>query len=486
MTPTLGFATTVNVVAAAILIEYLTLHIIKKFGVRKFLTPPKSSDLFNEDSKLVHFINWLNNHRRLRSVMSWGMVAGAMSPAALTLVGLDLWYPAASQLIMTIGLPYTMITALTLIFLLQFMAFGATHPRRLSSSQLEKLLSVSNREINGASLENAAGKSTLVLTGGLSWLVLGTAVLSLLLLEADLYQAVSPELQHLTLALAIGLFVGSSVVRRARGLRKTKLDMFLETSLPRQTESLPIMDNWASSYTAPLRYSYWGITEFALEYAEKTGKTSLTILDVGCSTGVASADMKSKLVARGVSVKLIGVDVNPDIADMARQNLDEFILADILEMDSEALPRADMVICSFAAIFVEAWRRSRMIQKCALALKPDGRLITNADRFQRASFGHQLGISAYRLGAAGQFSHGIRAFLGENRERAYQVRKKRTYVVDGRESALDHADQIMEGWGRLDPLSKWAWLFHIVLGNTEARLIRYVRRITRRIFASSG
>jgi len=481
VTGQLSPANRLNLSVAACVLEYGTLLVMKRFGLKQFMTPPKLYDSINDESKLLAILGWLNSHRRAKWLLSPLQFLGAVAPAGATLVVLAYRYPFAIRLIQTLGMPYTMVSALSIIFALQFLTFNATHPRNASLSQIEKLLAVQNREWSASSLERSSNKLSLNLTGPLSWVVTGVLLSALGLMEIVVYNVFPPATERFLVALALGLVSGTVMVRGTSGHEQRELERILEADHSGAAKTQHLVDvNWPISYTNPLRYSYWGITEFSLEYAEKTGKSSIVVLDVGCATGEATADLKSKLVARGLSVRVIGIDVNSNVAEAAKTNLDEFILGDVMEMDIGSKVQADIVICSFAAIYVEAGRRSLILRRCASALKTDGRLITNADTFQKSELRDEVRALTFLLGSVSEIGHGFREFVSEYKSRSYQLRKRRIYILDGQERAARYPEEIIEGWNRLDLLSKCSWLFSVFLANAQPRVIRQLRNLPRR------
>jgi hypothetical protein len=101
----LSLADRFNLAVAASLLEYGTLLVMKRFGLKEFVTPPQLSDSFNDESKLVGILSWLNSHKRVKSLLSPLLFLVAVAPAGVTFVVLALRFPLAIRLIQTLGMP---------------------------------------------------------------------------------------------------------------------------------------------------------------------------------------------------------------------------------------------------------------------------------------------------------------------------------------------------------------------------------------------
>ena len=141
--------------------------------------------------------------------------------------------------------------------------------------------------------------------------------------------------------------------------------------------------NWRVNFTKPKRYRSNGITYHVLDYATEEKKPALTVIDVGCSYGVASKTMKDDLAKRGVAATVYGVDISSRVQKRAQRNLDHFIRGDVTSIDPSALPKADVVICSFAVNLVSPEVRYIVVRSCVGLLKDHGVLITNAFPYER-------------------------------------------------------------------------------------------------------
>ena len=68
---------------------------------------------------------------------------------------------------------------------------------------------------------------------------------------------------------------------------------------------------WRAGVTGKDRYS-GQVTDAVAKYAAETGRKSLKVLDVGCSTGVAVKSMAGMLGGSGIAVTTTGVEESPE------------------------------------------------------------------------------------------------------------------------------------------------------------------------------
>ena len=132
---------------------------------------------------------------------------------------------------------------------------------------------------------------------------------------------------------------------------------------------------WQAGITWKSRYS-GQITDAVARYAIETGKRSLEILDVGCSTGVAVRSMAEALGGSGIAASTTGLEVSPKACKAAEWNLDTLIRGDIREIE----PRSDfdVVLCFKMILFQTPEVRRGVLSACAAWLKRDGLLATDA------------------------------------------------------------------------------------------------------------
>jgi Zn-dependent protease with chaperone function/2-polyprenyl-3-methyl-5-hydroxy-6-metoxy-1,4-benzoquinol methylase len=239
--------------------------------------------------------------------------------------------------------------------------------------------------------------------------------------------------------------------------------------------------NWEVSFTTPYRYRINGILNHTLDYAIARGLTSITILDVGCSKGVAAKTLKSDLAKKGIRAKIIGVDLAAKVRKNAEKNLDAFYGIDILQVTPKELPLADVVICSYAAVFVTGDRRANMIQKCAEQLQDEGVLVTNAFPFRQMSPPTPAEALCHEIGSMKELSHGWRSFMSDFSRRRGEIAKRRTSAIRGRAAAIDYAEDIRKSWEALPEKKRQAWKQTIIMTGWDYHLQRLLRYVSRKI-----
>lgn len=97
------------------------------------------------------------------------------------------------------------------------------------------------------------------------------------------------------------------------------------------------------------------------------------VLEIGCGSGATLAWMKSL----GLAGHTTGIELAPQMAEVASKNVDEFIIGDAEALlDDVAFTAAyDLVLClDVLEHFVDPWR---MIEKISHRLKPGGVLVAS-------------------------------------------------------------------------------------------------------------
>ena len=145
------------------------------------------------------------------------------------------------------------------------------------------------------------------------------------------------------------------------------------------------MFRWYRTTTSPTRYvgdleserrdcdASSDVFELVKEYAFSHQKKFLRILDVGCSTGVAAAYMKGRLLEAGLGASMSGVDPAPEVFERARQNLDKFYEGRMEDVEIDE--HYDIVLCARLLRFAHLGEQKKLIEKCANQCIPDGALI---------------------------------------------------------------------------------------------------------------
>lgn len=239
--------------------------------------------------------------------------------------------------------------------------------------------------------------------------------------------------------------------------------------------------NWEINFTTPNRYRSNGVLHHILDYAHSSDLHELTILDVGCSNGQAARTLKVDLLKSGIQARVVGVDLSGRVRKRASKNLDEFHQVDILKTTRDDLPLADVVVCSFAAIFVTGERRYSIIRRCAEQLKVDGVLVTNAFPFERIRIPTPAAGFRYQLGALRHLRQGWRQFKSELDRRGAEMAKRRTWAIRGRPAALGYAERIRSSWDGFDLERKKAWKRNIVMTGWDFQVLRFLKYLVNRV-----
>lgn len=134
---------------------------------------------------------------------------------------------------------------------------------------------------------------------------------------------------------------------------------------------------WRCNRTRPKRYHCLGATGYALHHVRC--KDAATVIDVGCSTGVAMLECKKCIAQHGIRIRAIGIDMSEKVVVSAENNLDEFIPKNVLDVTTHK-EDADVVMCLNVIRFVGWDVRSEIIRKCAWFLSEKGVLITGVDK----------------------------------------------------------------------------------------------------------
>lgn len=227
--------------------------------------------------------------------------------------------------------------------------------------------------------------------------------------------------------------------------------------------------NWPSQYTYPGRYEDTGVTNRVFEYATKTSKKHLKIFDVGCSDGIAAKTMQNNLLDYGISTEIIGNDIHDGRRKEAEENLHEFILGDILKIQSK--PEFDIVICSKMIFFESAKRKTTVLSKCSEFLKQEGGLITDAHNYDSPTISAQ--IKEYITDIKKIFfklKFGLKASYHEmNRIKEFRF-KRRVKLISGRSEALEYSNEILTRWNKLDLNTKFSFRLDTFLARFSAHI----------------
>lgn len=96
---------------------------------------------------------------------------------------------------------------------------------------------------------------------------------------------------------------------------------------------------------------------------------SNTVLDIGCGFAMTGRELKQRNLAKYV----IGIEANPDVAEVAKKNIDEVICCNAEDVELAFDDFFDYIILSH--ILEHLYDPSAFIKKIAKSLKKEGKLI---------------------------------------------------------------------------------------------------------------
>lgn len=157
----------------------------------------------------------------------------------------------------------------------------------------------------------------------------------------------------------------------------------------------------------------------------RTAGPSLSILDVGCSTGVAAAYLKEKMLEAGLKVSVSGIDPAPEVFKEARRNLDGFYEGNI--EDVRIGEKFDIVLCARLLRFAFPREQKRLVRACAECCAPGGVLVLDGVPVTMRNTYHM--VSAARAGEYGDLLVSAWEGLGwrSRQGRAVPLRLKRSH-----------------------------------------------------------
>ena len=138
----------------------------------------------------------------------------------------------------------------------------------------------------------------------------------------------------------------------------------------------------STTKTWDTRYDEMGITGYIRQYASNHREV-LNVIDVGCSTAIATKTAQKCLKKHGIEIKTTGIDSSADVESDAIKNLDHFEKWNVDSSDADRhIGKADVVICANVANWVykclSRRNTTRIIKRCSEFLKKDGILVTDA------------------------------------------------------------------------------------------------------------
>lgn len=229
--------------------------------------------------------------------------------------------------------------------------------------------------------------------------------------------------------------------------------------------TLMLNRNWSIVITFKDRYEFTGINDFTVNHLKQQGIKKPSIIDVGCSTGIAMKKTAEIMRMLEFDPYITGIDASKKVKSKAEKNLDEFINRDVLDIDDKE-NTADVVICSKAAIFVLGTRRAAIIRKCTSFLKDNGILITDVDSYPprtiRENAHRFLRFLRYQFPNIECFKHGIKNIRREYGRRANTTIRNDVFKMTKHE-AMSYVDEIIKGWEKRSPRWKLWWRFRILI-----------------------
>lgn len=236
-------------------------------------------------------------------------------------------------------------------------------------------------------------------------------------------------------------------------------------------KSMSRLANWHSSFTYPERYFDIGVAEHLSKYLlqDENQKDVLSVLDVGCSTGIALKTTKEFFNKYGIKLDVTGIDVRNVVKDAAEKNLDSFILGDFFEID---LPkRFDVIICTNMLLNMKLEKIVNALKKMALLLTPNGCLITNTDSFTTTStkkeFLTQLDYSFKLLKS---MKYGWNGIYQEFRRQEHDMIVRRMKSFVGENQVFLFVDLMLKNWNELSQRDK----NFLVFAEYLCRLLGYI------------
>jgi predicted TPR repeat methyltransferase len=138
-----------------------------------------------------------------------------------------------------------------------------------------------------------------------------------------------------------------------------------------------LFDQFSANYDARMRRELsYAAPEILKDLADLVmpGRRELSILDLGCGTGLAGAAFKP------LAARLDGIDLSPNMIDQARTRriYDELTVGDIEQMRPECVRKYDLVLA--ADTFVYLGELSKVMKNTANQLRPGGMLLFTVEK----------------------------------------------------------------------------------------------------------
>ena len=214
--------------------------------------------------------------------------------------------------------------------------------------------------------------------------------------------------------------------------------------------------NWTRNTTGKHRYDVLGVCDYIHQYAKRTKKAKLCVIDVGCSEAIAIKECQMCLAKHNVILRTVGIDPSKNIKDKAPANLSHFIPKDVTCLNQDIEP-ADIVICLNVTRFIDINHRSKIIKKCTKLLKDDGILIVDKTGFENSDY------SANTINKHPPRRLCDQHYVKKQMEELFWGPIKGYVMVFEKNAAKEFSEQIIPEWEKLNRFQKmcikWIKLF---------------------------
>lgn len=234
-------------------------------------------------------------------------------------------------------------------------------------------------------------------------------------------------------------------------------------------EKLSRNKNWYSSYTYPKRYADIGVITRIGQYLLKEDTLEeVSVLDVGCSTGIASKHMKDFFMSNYVKMHVTGIDTRQIVKKMAESNLDCFILGDILT--TKIQKKFDVIICTRMLLNMSIERKEEALRKIATMMKPNGCFVTDVYNYKTTTWKQFFSGMLYDLIKIIKKSrYGIRTWIDDIKRRELESLQSRIKILIGPEQVNQFISQMTHNWNDLNMIDKKI----VIFGEYVGRILCY-------------
>jgi len=138
---------------------------------------------------------------------------------------------------------------------------------------------------------------------------------------------------------------------------------------------------------------YSTVIDAIAQLLEQRNQETLTVYDLGCSTGTTLLELSRRLHHK--SLHLIGIDNAPAMLARAQAKADMFSGTDCIsfqegDINCCPLPGADVILCNYTLQFTRPIIRQTLVQRLFKALPEDGLLIVSEKVLASGSFNRRF------------------------------------------------------------------------------------------------